>query len=301
MNYARAFLICGCLRVLFSLYHPPFMPGTLYLVATPIGNLQDITFRAVETLRAVNVIACEDTRHTRKLLNHYRISNEVVSYHEHNEHERAEELTDRLVRGDNVAVVSDAGTPGISDPGYQVVRQAIEIGAEIVPIPGPVAFVAAVIAAGMSTDSIFFGGFLPSKQGERRRRLSQLAGIPATLVFYEAPHRLARSLPDCIDVLGDRKAAVARELTKLHEQISRGKLSDLAQTFLDVRVKGEIVLVIDQAGEAPTRQAEPGLLSQRLAELEKMGNNRKAALKQAAKEFGLSKSKAYALIESTKK
>ena len=301
MNYARAFLICGCLRVLFSLYHPPFMPGTLYLVATPIGNLQDITFRAVETLRAVNVIACEDTRHTRKLLNHYRISNEVVSYHEHNEHERAEELADRLVRGDNVAVVSDAGTPGISDPGYQVVRQAIEIGAEIVPIPGPVAFVAAVIAAGMSTDSIFFGGFLPSKQGERRRRLSQLAGIPATLVFYEAPHRLARSLPDCIDVLGDRKAAVARELTKLHEQISRGKLSDLAQTFLDVRVKGEIVLVIDQAGEAPTRQAEPGLLSQRLAELEKMGNNRKAALKQAAKEFGLSKSKAYALIESTKK
>ena len=301
MNYARAFLICGCLGVLFSLYHPPFMPGTLYLVATPIGNLQDITFRAVETLRAVNVIACEDTRHTRKLLNHYRISNEVVSYHEHNEHERAEELADRLVRGDNVAVVSDAGTPGISDPGYQVVRQAIEIGAEIVPIPGPVAFVAAVIAAGMSTDSIFFGGFLPSKQGERRRRLSQLAGIPATLVFYEAPHRLARSLPDCIDVLGDRKAAVARELTKLHEQISRGKLSDLAQTFLDVRVKGEIVLVIDQAGEAPTRQAEPGLLSQRLAELEKMGNNRKAALKQAAKEFGLSKSKAYALIESTKK
>ena len=277
------------------------MAGTLYLVATPIGNLQDITFRAVETLRTVNVIACEDTRHTRKLLNHYRISNDVVSYHAHNEHERAEELADRLVRGENVAVVSDAGSPGISDPGYQVVRRAIEVGADVVAIPGPVAFVAAATAAGIGTESIYFGGFLPAKQGERRRRLSQLADVPATLVFYEAPHRLVKSLADCLDVLGNRNAAVARELTKVHEQISRGKLSELIERYSDGKVKGEIVLVIDHAGDAPPKlPAEPDLLSQRVNELELMGSSRKAALKQAAKEFGLPKSKAYALIESTK-
>ena len=277
------------------------MPGTLYLVATPIGNLQDITFRAVETLRNVDVIACEDTRHTRKLLNNYRISNSVVSYHEHNEHERAEELADRLVRGESVAVVSDAGTPGISDPGYRVVQRAIEIGADVVPIPGPVAFVAAAIAAGIGTESILFGGFLPPKQGERKRRLSELADVPATLVFYEAPHRLARSLADCFEVLGDRNASVVRELTKVHEEIARGTLTELARSFSEVKVKGEIVLVIDQKGEAPIPPAEPESLLKRVLELETLGHNHKSALKQAAKEFGLSKSKAYSIIESTKK
>src|SRR6187549_3197221 len=142
------------------------MPGALYLVATPIGNLQDMTFRAVEVLRTVNVIACEDTRHTRNLLNHFRISNNVVSYHEHNEQERAEELAELLIGGESVAIVSDAGTPGICDPGYRIVGRAIEIGADVVPIPGPVAFVAAAVASGIATDSIFFGGFLPSKKGE---------------------------------------------------------------------------------------------------------------------------------------
>ena len=192
------------------------MPGTLYLVATPIGNLQDITLRALETLRVVDLIACEDTRHTRNLLNHFRISNRTVSYHEHNEQERAEELADRLIRGESIAIVSDAGTPGICDPGFRIVQRAIEIGAPVVPIPGPAAFVNAVVASGIATDSLFFGGFLPAKKGERRKRLEELRDIPATLVFYEAPHRLARSLLDCYEVLGDRQASVARELTKLH-------------------------------------------------------------------------------------
>ena len=207
------------------------MPGTLYLVATPIGNLQDITLRALETLRTVDLIACEDTRHTRNLLNHFRISNQTVSYHEHNEQERAEELADRLVRGESIAIVSDAGTPGICDPGFRIVQRAIEIGAAVVPIPGAAAFVNAAVASGLATDSIFFGGFLPAKKGERRKRLEEIRDIPATLVFYEAPHRLAKSLVDCLDVLGDRRAAVARELTKLHEETVCGTLSELVEFY----------------------------------------------------------------------
>src|SRR5260221_10023576 len=178
------------------------MPGTLYLVATPIGNLQDITLRAIETLRSVDLIACEDTRHTRNLLNHFRISNRTVSYHEHNEQERAEELADRLVAGESIAIVADAGTPGICDPGFRIVQRAIEIGAPIVPIPGAAAFVSAAVVSGLATDSIFFCGFFPAKKGERRKRLEEVANIPATLIFYEAPHRLAKSLVDCLEILG---------------------------------------------------------------------------------------------------
>jgi 16S rRNA (cytidine1402-2'-O)-methyltransferase len=274
------------------------MPGTLYLVATPIGNLQDIGSRALETLRAVDVIACEDTRHTLKLLNHYRISNRLVSYHEHNEMERAEELVDRLVRGESVAIVSDAGTPGINDPGFRIVQRAIEIGAAVVPIPGPAAFVSAVVASGLSTDSIFFGGFLPAKKGERRKRLSEVKDIPATLMFYETPHRLAKSLADCADVLGDRKAVVARELTKLHEEIIRGTLAELAAQFAAVETKGEIVLVIEEANHDDgfrREDASEKTLKARVSVLEAEGLDRKAALKKAAKEYGLSKSEAYSL------
>lgn len=207
------------------------MPGTLYLVATPIGNLQDITQRALDTLRSVDVIACEDTRHTRNLLTHFRISNRTVSYHEHNELERAEEFVDRLVRGESIAIVSDAGTPGICDPGFRIVQRAIEIGASVVPIPGAVAFVNAAVASGLAAESLFFGGFLPSKKGERRKRLEEIRDIPATLVLYETPHRLVKSLNDCLDILGNRRAAVARELTKLHEEIARGTIAELIETF----------------------------------------------------------------------
>jgi 16S rRNA (cytidine1402-2'-O)-methyltransferase len=278
------------------------MPGKLYLVATPIGNLQDITLRALETLRSVDLIACEDTRHTRNLLNHFRISNRTISYHEHNEQERAEELADRLIQGESIAIVTDAGTPGICDPGFRIVQRAIEIGAVVVPIPGAVGFVSAAIVSGLPTDSVFFGGFLPSKKGERKRRLEQTQDIPATLIFYETPHRLIKSLADCLDILGDRRGCVARELTKLHEETGRGSLSELCLRFANQTVKGEIVLVIERAAEKPSmREAPtPKSLSKRVKEIEKEGLDAKSALKKAAKEFGLSKSEAYRQIEMKK-
>lgn len=275
------------------------MAGTLYLVATPIGNLQDISFRALETLRNVDLIACEDTRHTLKLLNHFRVSNRLISYHEHNEQERAEELADRLIAGGSIAIVSDAGTPGICDPGYRIVRRAIEIGAAVVPIPGAVAFVNAAAASGLSTDSIFFGGFLPAKKGDRRKRLEEIRDIPATFVLYETPHRLAKALADCLDILGDRQGVVARELTKLHEEIARGRLSDLLARFGTQSIKGEIVLVIERAEKrAMTRDdASKEALLARIGVLTAEGLDRKAALKSAAKEYGLSKSDAYRLTK----
>jgi 16S rRNA (cytidine1402-2'-O)-methyltransferase len=271
------------------------MPGTLYLVATPIGNLQDISLRAIDVLRAVDVIACEDTRHTRKLLNHFGISGRVLSYHEHNERERADELGCLLADGGSVAVVSDAGTPVICDPGFNIVQTAREIGAAVVPVPGPVAFVCAAIASGLAVDSLFFGGFLPTKKGERQKRLAEVRQIPATLLFYEAPHRLARSLADCLEVLGDRRAAVARELTKLHEEIVAESLSALAARFAGQKVKGEIVLVIERAssGRVRIRAATTETLSTRVDQLQAAGLDRKTALKKAAKEYGLSKSEAY--------
>lgn len=277
------------------------MIGTLYLVATPIGNLQDISQRALDTLRSVNLIACEDTRHTLKLLNHYRISNSLISYHEHNEHERAEELTDRLIRGDSIAIVSDAGTPGICDPGFRIVQRAIEIGATVVPIPGAAAFVNAAAASGLATDSIFFGGFLPSKKGERRKRLEEIRSIPATLVLYESPHRIAKSLADCLDILGDRKAVIARELTKLHEEFVRGSLTELATRIATQPVKGEIVLVIER-GEKNGQQTSGSVkdLASLVKEHEAQGLDHKTALKKAAKALGMSKSDAYRMLQIKK-
>jgi 16S rRNA (cytidine1402-2'-O)-methyltransferase len=275
------------------------MPGTLYLVATPIGNLQDMTFRSIEVLRAVDIIACEDTRHSRKLLTHFSISNKLVSYHEHNEESRANELAERLVAGGSVAIISDAGTPGICDPGSRLVMRAIEVGAGVVSVPGPVAFAAAVIASGLPTDSIFFAGFLPPRTGERRKRLSELKDIPATLVFYEAPHRLERMLNDCRDILGERQAAVVRELTKLHEEIVRDTLGRLAARYTAGGVKGEIVVAIDRASENAAESTSM-TLAERVAALEGEGLDHKAALKIAAKEFGLNKSAAYRQLISEK-
>ena len=223
------------------------MPGTLYLVATPIGNLEDITLRAIKVLGDVNLIACEDTRHTRKLLTHFGINTRTISYHEHNERERAVELLERLSNGESIAVVSDAGTPGISDPGFRLVQLAIENDIGIVPIPGPAAFVSALIASGIPTDEFLFAGFLPSRATARRAKLSELQSLPATLIFYEAPHRLAASLRDASQILGQRKAVVARELTKVHEEIARGSLGELASRYESENVRGEIVLVIERA------------------------------------------------------
>jgi len=276
------------------------MPGTLFLVATPIGNLNDITLRALDTLRNVDLIACEDTRHTGKLLKHFEISKKLISCHEHNEMARAEEFARALMDGVSIAFVSDAGTPGISDPGFRLVQKAIDVGAPVVSIPGPVAFVTASIVSGLPTDAIFFAGFLPSKQTERRKRLLELADAPATLVFYEAPHRLAKSLTDCIEILGDRHAVVARELTKLHEEVLRGTLSELAAKYSTANIKGEIVLLIDRNRESQRSAAGFTTITTRVNELINTGDDRKTALKKAAKEFGLSKAEAYRRLEAEK-
>ncbi len=278
------------------------MPGTLYLVATPIGNLADISKRALETLAKVDLVACEDTRHTGKLLSRFNIKKKLVSYHEHNETVRAEEFGEILKQGKSIAVVSDAGTPAICNPAFKIVRKAHEIGATVTAIPGAVAFVNALIVSGLPTDSIFFGGFLPSKKNDRRKRLQEIKQIPATLVFYETPHRLAKSLIDCLEILGNRNAAVIREITKLHEEIVLGNLAELAEKFSQAEVKGEIVLVVDrnevQSPKSKVQSSET--IVSRVAELEAEGLDRKVALKKAAKEFGLSRSEAYRILQAEK-
>lgn len=275
------------------------MKGTLYLVATPIGNLADMSFRGIETLKTVDLIACEDTRHTRKLLNHYDIKNKLVSYHEHNETVRTAEFANLLEEGKSIAVVSDAGTPGICDPAFRIVEKAHQIGAKVVSIPGAVAFVNALIISGLPTDSVFFGGFLPSKQGERISRLNEVKEIPATLVFYETPHRIAKSLSDCSDVLGNRQTVIVRELTKLHEEIISGNLKYLAEKNLEL--KGEIVLVIERQTAENKEIGNPESLAETIKRFEAEGLDRKGALKKAAKELGVSRSEAYRLLVSQKK
>ncbi len=271
--------------------------GTLYLVATPIGNLEDITYRAVRVLAQVDIIACEDTRRTRVLLNHYGIKAKTISYHEHNERERAAELASRIEQGANVAIVSDAGTPGINDPGFRLVRECAVRGVPVVPVPGATAFVAALIASGLPTNDFFFGGFLPARSTARRARLAEVRALPTTLVFYEAPHRLAFALTDAREILGERDAAVVRELTKLHEEIARGSLSDLATRFADENAaRGEIVLVINRAasdGTAIIAADNAMSLVARVAAFESEGLDGRAALKKAARESGLSRSEAY--------
>lgn len=284
------------------------MPGTLFIVATPIGNLEDLTPRALRVLGEVDLIACEDTRHTRGLLNRFGIKTKTISYHEHNERERAAELGKLLEAGSNIAIVSDAGTPLISDPGFRVVAAAIERGIQVIPIPGPAAFVAALVASGLPTDRFFFAGFLPARATARRAMLDELRSIPATLVFYEAPHRIAATLKDALSTLGNRTAAVARELTKLHEEIARGSLSELAQRFsTGTPARGEIVLIISGANETEVRldakseDDAPARLAARVAELESEGLDSKVALKKAARELGLKRAEAYRLMVAQKK
>ena len=276
------------------------MTGTLYIVATPIGNLQDISLRAVETLRNVDVIACEDTRHSQKLFNHLGIKKNLISYHDHNEESRAEELVAMLGQGKSIALVSDAGTPAIIDPGFRVVKKAIESGAQVVSIPGPSAVITALSVSGLPTDSFFFGGFLPAKKGERQKRLTELGSLPATLVFYEAPHRLAASLGDCLKMLGDRDAVVAREITKMHEEFVRGKFSELILHFEKQSPKGEIVLLIDRSNGEISLSINRQGLPERVLELESSGLDRRSALKQAAKEFKLTRSEAYREMQHAK-
>jgi 16S rRNA (cytidine1402-2'-O)-methyltransferase len=276
-------------------------PG-LYLVGTPIGNLEDMTLRAIRVLKQADIIACEDTRQTQKLLNHFGIETRAVSYHEHNEASRAAELVEKLAQGGQVAVVSDAGMPGISDPGFRLVSLAIERGIPVFPIPGPAAFLAALVASGLPTDSFSFRGFLPAKSGARRRELEKVLGSDETQVYYEAPHRIKEALADIVEVLGrERPVVVARELTKIHEEFLRGTAEEVAQT-LNARgeVKGEITLLIGKGPEGAT--ARHGVsVRDRVEEImreEKV--DEKVALKKVAKERGISKSEAYRELQRGK-
>jgi len=276
------------------------MEPAIYLVATPIGNLEDITLRALRTLREADVIACEDTRRTRKLLTHYEIQKPLISCHEHNEQQRALEFVERVKSGASVALVSDAGLPGISDPGYRVVQAAIEANVRVIPIPGPSAVDTAVVASGLPTDSFLFSGFLPSKSSQRVKALEALVNEKSTLVFYEAPHRLLRTLDDARTVFGDRSAVVARELTKAYEEFLRGTLSEL-HAVLAARdsVKGEIVFLV--AGADNALVPEPDIpLPERVQHLIDDGASPMDAVKTAAKERGLSKREAYRLVEEHK-
>jgi len=268
--------------------------GQLYLVSTPIGNLEDITLRAIRILKEVDSIACEDTRHTQKLLNHYGIKKRLVSYHEHNENTRAPELISELKNGASVALVTDAGTPIVSDPGHRLVALCAENNIPVIPIPGASAALAALSASGISAERVLFVGFLPARQGERRRALAELANNSATLVFFEAPHRIANMLNDAAEILGPRPAALARELTKLHEEFLRGTLADLAKKLNSTPLKGEFTLVVGPPAEQEAVAPKGLTLRQRVEQLIRTETlDRKAALKQAAREFGIARREAY--------
>lgn len=268
--------------------------GVLYVVATPIGNLEDITYRAVRTLREAGLIACEDTRHTRKLLDHYGIAAKLVSYHEHNEAERAVELVQKLHEGVSIAQVSDAGMPGISDPGYRLIRLALEQGIRVVPVPGPSALVAALAASGLATDAFEFRGFLPAKSGQRRTMLEQVRGAAHTVIFYEAPHRIHESVHDIVAVLGPTRALViAREMTKLHEEFLRGTAAEVQAAIRDRELKGEITILIGKATAGDQAGAELDLNSRLKQLMRDQSLDEKAALKVLARERGVSKSEVY--------
>jgi 16S rRNA (cytidine1402-2'-O)-methyltransferase len=270
--------------------------GTLYLVATPIGNLEDITLRALRVLREADQIACEDTRHTQKLLGHYEIHKPLVSYHEHNELTRAPELVLALEQGARIALVTDAGVPLVSDPGHRLVALCLRHHIPVVPVPGPSALLAALSASGLPAREFLFCGFLPARTSERRRALERLSVEDRTMIFYEAPHRVAESLADARDVLGDRHACLARELTKIHEEFQRGRLSELSASIQSKPVRGEITLVIGppDAADSVDSAVSSQNLADRVNELMRQAKlDRKEALKLAAKERGLSKRAAY--------
>jgi 16S rRNA (cytidine1402-2'-O)-methyltransferase len=275
----------------------------LYLVGTPIGNLEDITLRALRVLKEVDVIACEDTRQTQKLLNHYAIATRTTSYHEHNEMTKSAELVKEMQEGASVALVTDAGTPGISDPGYRLITLAIRHHIPVVPVPGAAAFLSALVASGLATDSFRFSGFLPAKRGERRATLEAMKSSPRTQVFYEAPHRIVETMEDIVEVLGEaRQVVIAREVTKLHEEFLRGRAADVLSTLREREaVKGEITLLIGKA-EAELQSAAPRVsVKQRVEQImaeEKL--DEKAALKRVAKERGISKSEAYRELQREK-
>jgi 16S rRNA (cytidine1402-2'-O)-methyltransferase len=272
-------------------------PGTLYVVATPLGNLEDITLRAVRVLREVSLIACEDTRRTATLLREHAITTSVTSYFEHNERWKGERILDALRSGRDVALVSDAGTPGVSDPGYRLVRDARAAAIPVVPVPGPSAAVAALSVSGLPTDRFLFVGFLPAKATARRKAIEELAGVRETIVFYESPVRVVAAMADMVEVLGEREAFLCREATKIHEEYVRGILPEL-RDMLSARtsVKGEIVLVISGASGMARPSESPEVL---FARLTAEGLTRRAAVKEAARILGLPAREVYRRVLAT--
>ncbi len=267
--------------------------GTLYIVATPIGNLEDITFRAVRILKEVDLIAAEDTRHSRKLLSHFGISKPLTSYFDHNKAFKGGVILDKLQKGMSVALITDAGTPCISDPGYQLVRDAVASGITVIPVPGPSAVITALSAAGLPTDAFTFEGFLPSRQGKRREKLAALKGEPRVLVFYESANRLSATIADLLEVIGERQVVVARELTKIYEEFIRGGLVEVATIIQERQIKGEVVLLVSPAAamEPIAAQSMP-LLLQRYLQAGEL--SLKDVVKQVAMETGLPRSDVYA-------
>ena len=275
--------------------------GRLYIVGTPIGNLEDITLRALNTLKASDLIACEDTRRTQKLLNHYDIGTRTVSYHEHNEMTRAPELVLQMEQGSVISLVSDAGTPILSDPGFRLVHLAIRHKIPVVPVPGPCAMVSALVAAGLPMNEFIFAGFLPPKKSARRKALAALAAFEKTMVFYEAPHRIVEALHDIREVLGERDVVIAREVTKVHEEFLRGSVTETLALLKKRPVKGELTVILGP-GAAPQPRGRNG--NSVHAEVERLmaseGLDERSALKAVARARGMSRSEAYRQLQLEK-
>jgi 16S rRNA (cytidine1402-2'-O)-methyltransferase len=274
--------------------------GKLYVVGTPIGNLEDITLRAIRILKEVDVIACEDTRRTQKLLNAYKIGTRTISYHEHNEMTRAPELVIQMEEGSSIALVTDAGMPVVSDPGFRLVHLAVRHGIAVIPVPGASAFVAVLAASAMPVDKFRFLGFLPSKKGERKKALEELKDATRTLVFYEAPHRLEEMLTDAREILGDRELVVAREVTKIHEEFIRGTISSTLAYLKRRPAKGEITVLIGPHTASDSNETAPvaaSIISEVQAVMAERKVDKRAALKVVARNRGVSKSEAYRLLQ----
>lgn len=269
--------------------------GKLYIVATPIGNLEDITYRAINILQTVDIIAAEDTRHTLKLLNHYNISKHLISYHRHNEEEKSDDLIAKLKEGKNIALVSDAGTPGICDPGEAVIQKSIEEGIQVIPIPGACAFVNALICSGLNTDTFLFLGFLPLNKKNRKHKLQEIQESHQTTIIYEAPHKLQTTLKDLQEVIGERKVVIARELTKIHEEFIRGNIEEIIEKTKEAR--GEMIILIEGAQEVISSETQETFQNLSLEEhysyYEKQGLDKKEIIKKIAKDRGVPKNEIY--------
>ena len=267
------------------------MKGTLYIVSTPIGNLEDITLRALKVLKDVDVIAAEDTRRSSKLLTHYGISKPLISYWGEKEKVRSTEILERLHAGQSVALISDAGTPGISDPGAVLIRKALEEAIDVVSIPGVTALIAALSVSGISTDEFTFMGFLPARKSQRQKVLKDLSYEQRTLVFYEAPHRILETLSDMEEIFGERKAAVIKEISKIYEEVIRGNISEVFRTLEKTTIAGEYVIVMEGRAEEKKLMSDDAL--QEVSTLMKKGLGRKEAVKKVAEAYGLSKKELY--------